>query len=376
MAEKLCMCTMSGSWIDNLSFASREGHTDCVEKFISEIGGKDTFTPIQEEVGKDTPLIFASSKGHSQIAEILLRAGAYVNCTGNDDMTPLTAASHRGHTEAVRLLLAWGADTTKKTKSEKRTALALAAAENHTEIIMLLLSAGADIECKDIFSETPLSIAAENGNLKAVEVLYRAGGNVNATPFLWAPAIRHTPMTAAIERGNVETIKLLLTLGVDVNQKIPQAYLTYTTLHFAAMHYSSATSYALLKLLLHWNADVRIKEKGTESIIDWICCTGWKLGAHASNIPLLYVAGATMNTDLLDKHGVTIPQIILDDQAPMLTLADLCRRQIRGWLLSPTCGNQSNLVVGVPKLELPRRLADFLLFYMDISEGSEFQSEN
>ena len=369
------MCNMSGSWIDNLSFASREGHTDCVGKLISELGEKDTFTMIQEEVGKDTPLIFASSRGHTQIAEILLRAGACVNCTGNDDMTPLIAASHRGHTEAVRLLLALGADTTKKTKSEKRTALASAAAEDHTEIIALLLSAGADIECKDNFSETPLSIAAENGHLKAVEILYKAGGNVNATPFLWAPAIRHTPMTAAIERGNVETIKLLLTLGIDVNQKIPQAYLTYTTLHFAAMHYSSPTSYTLLKLFLHWNADVRIKEKGTDSIIDWICCTGWKLGAHASNIPLLYAAGVTINTDLLDKHGVKIPQTILDDQAPMLALADLCRRQVRGWLLSPTCGDQNNLVIAVPKLELPRRLADFLLFYMDISEESAVQSE-
>ena len=84
---------------------------------------------------------------------------------------------------------------------------------------------------------------------------------------------------------------------------------------------------------------------------------------------LVYVAGATITQKHLDdteKHANIVLQFIIDDHKPILSLHDLCRKQIQTHLLSPDGGNQKNVIIAVHKLPLPEKLIKYLLFEDDI----------
>lgn len=60
----------------------------------------------------NTALTYAARDGFTQIAVLLLAAGADVNWIDGEGVTPLILASFKGHRELVQLLLDHGADTT------------------------------------------------------------------------------------------------------------------------------------------------------------------------------------------------------------------------------------------------------------------------
>ncbi|XP_011305736.1 uncharacterized protein [Fopius arisanus] len=86
--------------------AARLGYTDvaayCLEKLNSPPSPKDNagYTPLHE----------ACSRGHLQIAKLLLAYGANVSESANGGIRPLHEAAENGATELVRLLLSYGAD--------------------------------------------------------------------------------------------------------------------------------------------------------------------------------------------------------------------------------------------------------------------------
>ncbi|XP_046409637.1 uncharacterized protein LOC124174469 isoform X2 [Neodiprion fabricii] len=86
--------------------AARLGYTDvaayCLEKLNNPPSPKDNagYTPLHE----------ACSKGHLEIAKLLLAYGANVSESANGGIRPLHEAAENGATELVRLLLSYGAD--------------------------------------------------------------------------------------------------------------------------------------------------------------------------------------------------------------------------------------------------------------------------
>ena len=59
-----------------------------------------------------TPLIVASTQGHLQVAEALVRAGANKEAKDEEGCTPLIAASGNGHLPVAEALVRAGADVT------------------------------------------------------------------------------------------------------------------------------------------------------------------------------------------------------------------------------------------------------------------------
>ncbi|XP_017888467.1 mucin-17 [Ceratina calcarata] len=102
--------------------AARLGYTDvtayCLEKLNNAPSPKDNagYTPLHE----------ACSKGHLEIAKLLLAYGANVSESANGGIRPLHEAAENGATELVRLLLSYGADPLLATYSGQ-TPLMLAA---------------------------------------------------------------------------------------------------------------------------------------------------------------------------------------------------------------------------------------------------------
>ncbi|EZA51663.1 BCL-6 corepressor [Ooceraea biroi] len=86
--------------------AARLGYTDvtayCLEKLNS--------APCPKDNAGYTPLHEACSKGHLEIAKLLLSYGANVSESANGGIRPLHEAAENGATELVRLLLSYGAD--------------------------------------------------------------------------------------------------------------------------------------------------------------------------------------------------------------------------------------------------------------------------
>jgi prepilin-type N-terminal cleavage/methylation domain-containing protein len=99
-----------------------------------------------------TPLHYAASHGHKDVAELLIEKGAEVDAKDIRLETPLhyavcssydVAKSHCGQIDVVRLLVANGADPNAKDK-EGRTPLSYAEDAGYGDIAALLIAHGAD----------------------------------------------------------------------------------------------------------------------------------------------------------------------------------------------------------------------------------------
>jgi ankyrin repeat protein len=111
----------------------------------------------------NTPLHFAASEGHLEVARMLLELGADVNSQNDEGLTPLQRASQvqrEGESGIMRLLLDYGANVNVHDK-RRNTPLHFAASEGHLEVARMLLELGADINSQNDKGLTPLQRASQ-----------------------------------------------------------------------------------------------------------------------------------------------------------------------------------------------------------------------
>jgi ankyrin repeat protein len=169
-------------------------------------------------------LVWAKSKGHQPIVEVLLNNKAVnytndvkVNRAFKNGMTSLHHASHDGRTEMAKLLLNMEAIDVNKADKYGNTPLCCASANGHTDIVKLLLTMeGIDVNKADGGSVVDLSmdeLLENNGK-------YRTNGE--------------TPLCSAFRAGHKEIIKLLLDVkGIDVNKADKDGATPLTELHLS-----------------------------------------------------------------------------------------------------------------------------------------------
>jgi len=101
------------------------------------------------------PLYIACRNGRSNIARLLLEAGADVDARSNDRMnTPLHRVSAYGGSDLLGLLIQFGADVDAKDRSEN-TPLHWACERGNMETIRLLMDHGADPTIQNVRKKTP-----------------------------------------------------------------------------------------------------------------------------------------------------------------------------------------------------------------------------
>ena len=161
-----------------------------------------------------TALVVASDLGHTDVAGLLLEAGADPDLRGSaegdgEQLTPLCAASTEGHMGIVRLLLDAGADHRALSGSRKRAALYEACWHGHMEIVRLLLGAGADVNQEDACCHTALRAAAIRGHARVVRLLLDARASADSGGF------GDSPLEHAANEGHMEVVRLLLQAHED-----------------------------------------------------------------------------------------------------------------------------------------------------------------
>ncbi len=202
-----------------LMVASRNGYTDIMQELIklgADVNIGDSYTG-------SAALDYAVYGGQIKAVSMLISAGANVNAVDEYGSTVLMSAVASKQAGIVRLLLRSGVDLEAKgyigEYSAYDTAYVHAHMLGHDEIAKILKDAGA----VDRISETPMMIAAKNGNIEEVKELLANGVSVDDTNYQGI-----TPLMLSSSAGHVEIAKLLIENKANLNatDAIPESGLS------------------------------------------------------------------------------------------------------------------------------------------------------
>lgn len=122
--------------------------------------------------------MWATIKGHTEIVQDLLAAGADVDRQDRDGKNALHAACDHGKTEIVKHLLAANAKVDIQ-REGGWTALMNASVNGHGEIVRALLAANAKINLQEDFHyDTALHLACFRGKVQIARDLILAGASI------------------------------------------------------------------------------------------------------------------------------------------------------------------------------------------------------
>lgn len=188
-----------------LIWASSHGHLELAKLLVGH--GADISLP--DKLG-NTPLLTAVQEGHFQVAQLLVDSGAGVTASSNGGHSPLFFACMNGNVPITELLIDKGADLSAMA-DEKRSALHAAASGGHLEVAKLLLNKGAQVDCFDEAKKTPIYKAVNVGHYEMTELLIKEGADLSLRPRS-SESILH----AAARNGHLEIAHLLIRAKRDL----------------------------------------------------------------------------------------------------------------------------------------------------------------
>jgi ankyrin repeat protein len=196
---------------------------------------------------------------------------------------PLAEAAKNHDWDTLRALLTQHVDVNRPLP-DGATALHWASQWDDDATVDLLIRAGANVNAIDDYAVTPLLLAAQNGSVRVVETLLQAGANPNA-----ALSTGQTPLMTAARTGKPDVVAALITHGADVRAK-------ETTRGQTALMWAAAEKHAdVARLLIEHGADVR--ERSTAGF------TPFLFAAREDDRPMtetLLAAGADINDAAAD----------------------------------------------------------------------------
>ncbi|XP_013184439.2 transient receptor potential channel pyrexia isoform X2 [Amyelois transitella] len=298
-------------------------HADEILAFI-EAGQYDTILCLQSEMdGNRTAVLWACWLGKSTLLDMLLKAG--VNPNSCDDSgrtclhlsclvgsaecakllleyhadpnmwdsyserkaTPLHCAASAKSLACVKVLIEYGADV--NAGLDDRSPLHYAVLSDATDVVSALLEAGACPDTPQVFTETPLHVAASLGLAQCAKLLLDAGADVRAA----MGTGRATALHLAAEDGHAECAKVLLDHGARIDWP---NFRGQTPLHLAAL----AQSVEVVELLVGRYANVRARDNDGRTPLHGAIVRG----ARACDVArLLLSVGADPNAP--DNFGYT-----------------------------------------------------------------------
>jgi ankyrin repeat protein len=295
------------------------------------------------------PLGMAIDRGHVDIVECLLKAGANPHC-GSTTTTALGLAAENGEAEMIQLLLARRVDVNTPIAPDGWTALLAAIQNGHRAVVQLLVTAGANV---NVWSrgETPVILAAKCEERDIYNYLYPI---VNTTIRLCADRdgeqllqatqkrrirLQNRPVEKFIEmatEGNITEVNRAIGIGIEIDElgakghtalmvaayyghrSVVNALLAagadpnllsddnglgagMTALMLAAGSFFASNRQQIAKLLIAGGADVNQRGVGGKTAIFYAALAG---SGYQDCVETLIAAGADL--DLHNDRGHTV----------------------------------------------------------------------
>uniref|UniRef100_A0A3P9IEA0 Si:ch211-119c20.2 n=1 Tax=Oryzias latipes TaxID=8090 RepID=A0A3P9IEA0_ORYLA len=211
-----------------------------------------------KDVNGMRPLHYAAWQGKRDSVLLLLRAGASVNSLSCDGQIPLHLSAQYGHYEVSEMLLQHQSNPCLMNKA-KKTPLDLACEFGRLKVAQLLLSSnmvttllegdgGGD--SSDWPSTTPLHLAARNGHKDIIQLLLKAGIDMNRA------TKAGTSLHEAALYGKTEVVRLLLDAGINVN--VRNTY-NQTALDIVNQFTTSTASREIKQLLREASSSLQVR---------------------------------------------------------------------------------------------------------------------
>jgi ankyrin repeat protein/ketosteroid isomerase-like protein len=147
-----------------LMAAVNAGDVDGVRRLLAEgVEVDERFPYVNGFNDAHTPLLVAARDGHTEIAQLLLAAGADVNATEPTfGAVPLHKSVYNGHVELTRIISAWpGVDLNFQGATNGYSPLHDSLWHGYEECARILLEAGASLSLVGHDGKTPLDLAIE-----------------------------------------------------------------------------------------------------------------------------------------------------------------------------------------------------------------------
>lgn len=180
----------------------------------------DVDLPIKDQ----TPFFHAMAANRVEIAKLLLKHGADIHKSTDNDITPLHIVCELGHTEAVRWLLSEIAKLNSQASyaalnaasDSGMTPLLLAIKGGHKEVVQALLEhTNTNPNQPDWQGRRPLHYAASGGLVDIAQLLLNsADTKVDAETLKGT-----TPLHFALEENQLPTAQLLIDHGADLHKR-------------------------------------------------------------------------------------------------------------------------------------------------------------
>ncbi|KAK3365436.1 ankyrin repeat-containing domain protein [Podospora didyma] len=193
---------------------------------------------------RSTPLLVAITSFCTDIARVLVEAGANPDLPSKGGCFPLIMASALGYEEVVEMLLACKADIHASSPSGN-TPLHMAVQKNHIGIVQRLIGAQVSLNRANNDGYTPLELAVVAGHDSVVQLLLDQGASPNSSSngqsVLWrslenvelaARGGRRQVQECETSHGHTHIICLLIKAGADVTKQEGREGIT--PLHLAA----------------------------------------------------------------------------------------------------------------------------------------------
>lgn len=194
-----------------LSIAIAKGYESTVRVLLDGGANPDVSCHGTSTTSQSTPLIEAVRSNETEIARMLIDAGAEVeleDSSGNSPINKWVSISASDDYSMSQLLLDRGANI--NLASNGNTPFFNACKLGRVAMIEYLMERGGDIHQANTDGETPLYVAAHRGYLNVSMMLVDRGAKLDVTTHNG-----RTPLHACAECGRTDVLKLLLIAGAD-----------------------------------------------------------------------------------------------------------------------------------------------------------------
>ncbi|ODM89562.1 Ankyrin-3 [Orchesella cincta] len=272
-------------------YASKEGNNDILVEMLSRLSTVECQRALNKQSTKGwSPLLIASRRGHTAAVETLLEYHARVDVFDTEGRSGLHLAAENGYQEICGILLEHKAFINAKSRVGL-TALHYAAMKGFSKLCLFLIHEhGAAVDALTLKKQTPLHLAAENGQLEVCRLLMGLRASSDATDDKG-----QKPIHLAAQNNHANVIKLFL----KSSSALVSSYTKdgSTCAHLAAMQGSIAVLEELMKF--DKQGVINARNLSTDATALQLAAEG----GHAELVKALLKAGASASDE--NRAGYT-----------------------------------------------------------------------